>query len=69
MTIQELHIENNAYRDMIKDLKEQINKLDRHIQVNEIEIGKQLGEMERIELEAAGDCTLCLGECRGSTHV
>lgn len=68
MDIQALHQENNAYRDMIISLKAQIREYDMRIQVNEVEIGKQLNEMERIEVERNLNfmdvaCTLCMGAC------
>lgn len=73
MDIQSLHMQNNAYRDLINALKEQINKYDRLISANEIAIGIQLEAMDQdnkhVPLDYAGfpdyDCTLCLGECDG----
>lgn len=63
MDIQALHLENNAYRDMIKTMKDQINRYDRLIQANETEIGRQLGDMDAIDKSYPHDCTLCLGNC------
>lgn len=62
MDIQSLHMQNVAYQDLITDLKRNINEFDRKIQANEIEIGRQLGDMER--LDAEGECTLCMGQCQ-----
>ncbi len=71
LDIQSLHMQNNAYRDIITDLKEQINKYDRMINVNEMLIGRQLNDMEKTCLSPILDysdvdtgCELCLGECK-----
>ena len=61
MDIQALHMQNNAYRDMIKRLKNEINELDKKIQINEMEIGSQLGDMDAAR--NLGDCEMCLGDC------
>lgn len=61
LSIQELHMQNNAYRDLIKDLKEQINTYDKKIAINEILIGKELTDMDELYHY---DCTLCLGDCQ-----
>lgn len=63
MHIDNLKAMNDLYRDLISGHKRLINEYDHKIQMNEIEIGKQLTEMERLEHEAANGCTLCLGEC------
>ena len=60
MTIQDLHMENNAFRDMIVQHKEAIAKYDRAIKANENEIGKLAGMIRSPE---AHDCELCMGEC------
>ncbi len=61
--IQALHMQNNFYRDLIVSLKAQINDYDKKIQINELMIGSQLGDMERLNSGVPGDCTLCMGEC------
>lgn len=61
MDIQQLHIENNAYRDMINDLKRKINDYDLKIKVNEVEIGRQIEDMAKVHMP--NDCTLCMGHC------
>ncbi len=76
MDIQFLHMQNNFYRDLIVSLKAQINDYDKKIQVNEMMIGSQLGDMSRLDnaslssgVPGDDDCTLCLGECmRESEH-
>lgn len=64
MDIQTLHMQNVAYQDLIADLKRNINELDRKIQANEMEIGRQLEDMQQPHV--ADGCTLCLGECNGN---
>ena len=58
--IQALHMQNNAYRDMITSLKEQIRAYDMKIKANEVEIGRQLNAMEA---DANGNCTFFTGDC------
>lgn len=58
MTIQQLHMENNALRDLIAKHKEAIAKADRAIRVNEEEISKLIQKHETFN-----DCVTCLGEC------
>lgn len=72
MDIQFLSMQNVFYRDLIDMKKREINEIDKKIQINEMMIGSQLGDMERVNgMNNSGapgdDCTLCLGECNG--HV
>ncbi len=70
MDIRELHMQNNAYRDLIEDLKRSIANLDRKIQANEIEIGKELQTMaEGYATEIVPGCVMCMGECANDVNL
>ncbi len=68
MDIQFLSMQNVFYRDLIDMKKREINEIDKKIQINEMMIGSQLGDMERMTRElnsgVPGDCEICLGECK-----
>jgi hypothetical protein len=64
MTIDECRTANNVHREIIDKLKRFINDCDHTIQMNEIEIGRQLEAMQHnSDAYKLEDCTLCLGEC------
>lgn len=65
MTIQELHIQSNGFRDLINYHKRQIAALDEQVRANEIEIARLMddGKPDEDYAEIVTDCTLCMGQC------